>query len=30
VLLGLVMFTVLSVEMRRYKEWRSGQPSKWP
>jgi hypothetical protein len=25
VFLGLVMFVVLSVEMRRYKEWRGGQ-----
>lgn len=30
VFLGLIMFVVLSVEMRRYKEWRNGQPSKWP
>ncbi len=26
VFLGLIMFVVLSVEMRRYKEWRRGQP----
>lgn len=29
-LLCVILFALLSIETRRYKEWRSGQPSKWP